>query len=160
MKSNRLVYAAVLSLVLQGVGAAFAIAHRLPYEFGGLGDPNNVATDFIGGGGTALSAPLIPLLIFAGLIRLSLRRDRWGTLAVLAMVPVSALFTVAGSQEPILWRTLQSGIFGLFEIVIVALGVAGLVLAPIMLVLAVMELIERIKTGRGAKSQLAQQNQL
>lgn len=51
----------------------YCIVHKLPYEFGGIGDPNNVAQDFVRGGGTALSAPLVPLLVLAVFII----RERW-----------------------------------------------------------------------------------
>ena len=152
MQTKRLVLVAVLNLILQFIGAAISIAKKLPYEFGGTGDPNNVAQDFLRGGGTALSAPLIPLLVLVVLVILAFRRDGWGILAVGGITLLALLFAVAGSQEPILWRTLRSSPFGVFEAVVVALGVAGILLSLLMLLFGVRELLERVRAWQRTKN--------
>src|SRR5262245_58139777 len=111
MQTSRVVTVTVLNLILQFIGALISIAWKLPYEFGGTGNPDNVMQDFIRGGGTALSAPLIPLLFVVMFLILASRRDAWGTLATGCIVLCSLLFIVAGVQEPILWRTLRSSSF-------------------------------------------------
>jgi hypothetical protein len=71
MRPTRLLVAAGLVLVVTGVGAAVSIAAGLPYEFGGRGDPTAVAADFVSGGGTALSPPLLPMVLLAVFAALS-----------------------------------------------------------------------------------------
>jgi hypothetical protein len=151
MQTKRLVSVAGLNLILQFIGAAISIAKKLPYEFGGAGDPNQVAQDFVRGGGTALSSPLIPLLVLAVFIVLALRRDGWGTLAVGGITLLAVVFTVAGSQEPILWRTLRASPFGVLETIVVALGGVGILLSLLMLVFGVLELRERVRAWQRAK---------
>jgi hypothetical protein len=151
MQTKRLVWVASLNLVLQFIGAATSIAKKLPYEFGGIGDPNTVAQDFVRGGGTALSAPLIPLLVLVALLVLAFRRDGWGMLAVGGITLLAILFTVAGSQEPIVWRTLRSSPFGVFEGIVVALGAVGLLLSLLMLLFGILELLERVRAWRREK---------
>ncbi|MBI1880634.1 MAG: hypothetical protein HYR94_20860 [Chloroflexi bacterium] len=151
MPSKRLILIAVLNLILQSIGAAIAIAQKLPYEFGGTGDPNNVAQDFVRGGGTALSAPLVPLLVLVVFIVLSLRQDWWGTLAVGGITLLAMLFTVAGWREPILLRTLQSSTLGLFEAIIIVLGLVGILDSLLMLLFGCWELVQRIKAQRRLK---------
>ena len=148
MQTKRLVTVAVLNLILQFIGAFISMTRKLPYEFGGAGDPDNVMQDFIRGGGTALSAPLIPLLIVAALVVLAYRRDWWGTLAIGGIVLLSILFVVAGSQEPILWRTLRTSPFGVFEAAVVGLSLAGILLSVLMLLLGVQELLARVRAWK------------
>ena len=109
------------------------------------GDPRNVAGDFVGGGGTALSAPLIPLLILAALLAVAWRQDRWGTWAVGGLTLLAILFAVAGAQEPILWRTLQAAPFGPFSGLVVVLSAGGFILSLLMLVFGILGLIERAR---------------
>ncbi len=148
MQRKRLVTVAVLNLILQFIGAFLSIAKKLPYEFGGTGDPNHVAQDFVHGGGTALSAPLIPLLILAVFLIITFRRDRWGTIAIGGIILLSILFAVAGSQEPILWRTLQSSPFGAFETLVVGLGITGILLSLFMVVFSVQGLLACIGASK------------
>ena len=151
MQIKRLVMVAVLNLILQFIGAFISIAWKLPYEFGGRGDPNNVAQDFLHGGGTALSAPLIPLLILSVFLMLASRRDWWGMLAIGGIVLSSMLFIVAGLQEPILWRTLRSSSFGAIEMIVIALGVAGNLLSLLMLLFGIQELLARVRAWKRVK---------
>lgn len=151
IKTKRLIVVAALNLFLQFIGAAISIARKLPYEFGGTGDPNNVAQDFVRGGGTALSSPLIPLLVLAVFVVLASRQDGWGILAVSGITFFAILFTIAGLQEPILWRTLRSSPLGVFQAVVIALGVAGNLVSLLMLLFGVLELWERVRARQRTK---------
>jgi hypothetical protein len=153
MRTKRLFTTAVMNLILQLIGAFVSIAWKLPYEFGGTGDPDQVMHDFMRGGGTALSAPLIPLLLLIVLVVLADRRDLWGMLAMGGIVLLAILFAVAGSQEPILWRTLRSPSFGGFDVIVLALGLEGLLLSLLMLVFGIQELLAKIWVWRQAKAE-------
>ncbi|HUF05848.1 MAG TPA: hypothetical protein VMP86_00515 [Candidatus Binatia bacterium] len=89
------------TLVATGVG----IARRLPYQFGGTGDPDSVAADaFLHG--TGLSAPLIFVLVIIVLAWVAGRRG-WigiGAAAVVALLGIVGIF--AGLMEPAL-RTMD-----------------------------------------------------
>jgi hypothetical protein len=89
----------VLNLILQFIGALISIAWKLPYEFGGTGDPDNVTQDFLTGGGTALSAPLVPLLIVAVFLILAARRDEWGRLLLAASFCVHCCSSLPESRS-------------------------------------------------------------
>ena len=95
-----------------------------------------------------ISAPLIPLLILAVFLIITFRRDRWGTIAIGGIILSSILFTVAGSQEPILWRTLQSSPFGAFETLVVGLGITGILLSLFMVMFSVQGLLARIGASK------------
>jgi hypothetical protein len=56
---------------------------------------------------------------------------------------LGAVFLVAGSQEPILWRTLRSPKYGLLEVIILAVGGGGMLLALALVVLGARELFSR-----------------
>lgn len=111
---------AVVFFALQAIGTVIAIANKLPHEVGGYGDPNSVGRDFMMGGGTALSGPLIVLVILAILIGLGQRQDRWGTLALVGTIILGTMAAALGAQEPIEARMLQASPFGLFEAMVVA----------------------------------------
>jgi hypothetical protein len=70
---QRLISAAALYLALAAVGAFIAVTQKLPYRFGGEGDPNNVWRDFAQGSGTAMSPPLGVLAVFGVFLLLATR---------------------------------------------------------------------------------------
>jgi hypothetical protein len=107
-----------------------------------------VTQDFLSGGGTALSAPLVPLLIVAVFLVLASRRDGWRILATGGIILCSLLFVVAGVQEPILWRTLRSSSYGAIEIIVIVLGAAGNLLSILMLLFGIQELLARVKARK------------
>ena len=87
------------------VATVVAIAQRLPYQFGGTGDPDSVAADaFLHG--TGVSAPLIFVLVIIVLAWVAGRRG-WigiGAAAVVALLGIVGIF--AGLMEPAL-RTMD-----------------------------------------------------
>jgi len=150
MWSKRLRLVVLLVLGVMGVSTVFAIINKLPYEVGGTGDPNTVAADFITRG-TAISPPLFILLVLLLCAGLTLRRGWVGTVGVVGIILLGILALVAGLQEPIVWRTLQAPVFGVFEIGILVLESLSLLLALAMIVFGVLTLIERNRT-RGPAS--------
>jgi len=150
MWSKRLRLVALFLLGVMVVSTIVAIINKLPYEVGGTGDPNTVAADFITRG-TAISPPLLILLVLLLCAGLTLRRDWIATVGVVGIILIGVLALVAGLQEPIVWRTLQAPAFGLFEIGILVLESLSLLLALAMIVFGVLTLIERNRT-RGPAS--------
>ena len=104
---DRLWRIALLNLALHSLASLVAIALKLPYAVGGVGDPNTVAEDFLVHG-TALSAPLVTLIILVILILGVRRVGVWGMLAHILLILLGVVFTVAGFMEPITLRILQN----------------------------------------------------
>lgn len=145
-------WAALVVVVLNALGATIAIANRLPYEFGsGTGDPDQVASDFLGGGGTALSAPLPAIVTLAVFALIAQRRTRWGTLSAVFVLLLGGAFAFAGSQEPILARTAATGIKEPFDAVVVVLGVSGTLASVALVLLAARDLFSRLRTRGGRR---------
>lgn len=137
---------AIVLFVQQVIGTISAIANRLPFENStGHGDPNTVLKDFMTGGGTALSAPLIVLVILAVLIGLGRLQNRWGTLALIVTIVLGAIMTVFGLQEPLLGRMLQTSPFGMFEAVVVIVQLVGLLALVAIPVLSLLMVIGRAR---------------
>jgi len=82
MSTRPLVTVVVLFLIATAFSTIFAILNKLPYEFGGTGNPETVAVDSISHG-TAISPPLTALVIFAALTALPFRR---GWLGIVGLV--------------------------------------------------------------------------
>jgi len=74
--TKRLVVFAILLLALEVVAIPVAIIFRLAYQFGGRGDPSKVGSDFVFSG-TAISAPVVPILLGLVLLILLVRSSRW-----------------------------------------------------------------------------------
>ena len=77
MRSSKLPLLVSLYLLNAGIGTVVAVARKLPYLFGGPGDPATIAIDFPTKG-TAMSPPLTAMFLLAALTLLVLRKDRWG----------------------------------------------------------------------------------
>jgi hypothetical protein len=90
---------AVAVAACSALGAVVAISSGMDAQFGGAGDPHRVAQEALGRG-TALSAPLLPVLVCLACGALSLARARWwGTLGLVGMALGALLFTVGGLAE-------------------------------------------------------------
>ncbi len=139
--TRRLVFASVSLLLVAVIGTVISIVYRLPYEFGGQGDPDNVLRDFIVGGGTALSPPMPPMILAVVFTILAPSRRWWGTIGVFGLCVFGSQYIIGESQEPIVWRSLRSSDFGPLEAVVATLGVLGILLGALVLMFGVMELI-------------------
>ena len=133
---------AILILVLSVIGAVLAISEGLPAEFGGRGDPDNVAGEFLTRG-TAMSPPLVPMIVLAALLAISLSRAWWGTLALIGMGIVGVLFAVGGLGEP----NNPAG-SDLPQWVHLTIKVLGVGLSVLLVVLVLAEIVLRLKLGR------------
>ena len=121
MSTRPLVTVVVLILIAATFSTIFAILNKLPYEFGGTGNPETVAVDSISHG-TAISPPLTALAIFVALTALSLRRNWLGVVGLVGNLLLAILFIVAGFGEPIIRRILQAPSFNLVGAVTIGLS--------------------------------------
>ena len=131
------VWAAIALLAWSLLATVVAIVEKLPYEFGGRGDPDTVAGDSITSG-TALSAPLTALgvlVLATALAAASNRRMR--TTGRLLFAFLAVVFTIAGLGEDFTPGDYE----GLGRAVLTGFKVVGLALAVAMGVLAVVELV-------------------
>ena len=148
-KRRKLFSWAVVGLfALQGIGTIVAIVKKLPYEVGGVGDPDNIVRDFLFGSGTALSAPFVVLVILALLLLATRRQDRWGTIALGAIALLTAVMTTFSVLEPIVLRTLRSAPFGLFTVAVVVINWGSVLLLITLIVLSILELVQRRRAAQ------------
>jgi hypothetical protein len=116
------------------VGAIVSIAAGWPAQFGGEGDPDAVASEFLTRG-TALAPPLIPLLLFVLCAFGARRDDRLGTIATIGAVLLAVAFVIGSLGEAFAPETpdvpraalLASGVIGaLFSLAVIVTGLARL----------------------------------
>lgn len=123
-----------LFLVLMVLGGIVSIAAGWPAQFGGGGDPNNVAGEALTRG-TAFSPPLVPLLVFAVALAGSLRHGVVGVVATVLLILVSVVFIIGGLGEafaastqdvPRLVLVLSGLVAVLFGLAVIAAAIARL----------------------------------
>ena len=96
--TRRLFSVSVLISIVSVVGLVLAIVFQWPTQFDGSGNPNVTAGELVANG-TVTSLPLFPwiaLIVFALLAR---SRRWWGTLSVVALCLLGALFIFGGLGE-------------------------------------------------------------
>ena len=140
--TRRLVLIAALIFVVSTVGLALAIIFQWPTQFDGSGNPNVTAGEVVTGG-TVTSLPLFPwiaLAVFALLVR---SRRWWGSLAMLVLCFLGALFVLGGLGEAFARSTLYVP-----RAVLVTAGVVCVLLGLSLLLSAIADLIDRARAGR------------
>lgn len=143
MKSARLVLVSLLNLATIVIGLVVSFAYKLPYEFGGHGDPNKMAEDFVAHG-TALAPPLVPIILLIAFTILAPSRKWWGTLSVIGLILLGVLFSIGQLGESFV----PGGLTGFGAVAIGALRLAGILLAVSMVVFGALELVSRIRARR------------
>ena len=92
--TQRLFSVSVLILVVSILSALISIIAGWPAQFGGPGDPNNVAGEFLTRG-TATAAPLFPILVLLVVFILLVPSRRWwGTLAAVGLCLLAVLIFI------------------------------------------------------------------
>lgn len=79
-------------------------------------------------------------------------RALWGTLATISLVLIGGAFAFAGSQEPILLRTLSIGISGTTDVLVLVIAVGGTAASLALVVAALRELLTRLRRSRRSPS--------
>jgi hypothetical protein len=85
-------------LVYSLAGSVVAWILEWPPQFGGVSDPEQSYMSYLVGG-SAIAAPLPPLVGLAVGLLLSRRRDAWRILGLVIVVIVSVLFIIGGIGE-------------------------------------------------------------
>ncbi len=126
---SRLVSISICYLLIAQIGSALAVIENLPAEFGGLLHGKVVLNDFVSGLGTAISPPLIMLVIQVLFMILLLRQDSLKRIGAGGLMVLGALYFVGQAGEPSLWRNLAPGGFHLEQVLVIA---ANLILPALM----------------------------
>lgn len=141
--TQRLFSVAVLIFAVSVVGLILAVIFQWPAQLGGgSGNPNVTAGElFINGTLTSLPlGPWIALVVFALLSR---SRHWWGTLAVLVLCFLGALFVFGGLGEAFAPSTPYVP-----RAVLVAAGVVYILLGLSLLLSGIADLIDRARAAR------------
>ena len=124
---KRLLFVSILYLISAGIGTALAVQDNLPAEFGGFLHGKDVLSDFILGTGTALSPPLIMLIVQILFMVFLTRNGALGRLGAGGLMVLAVLYTFGQLGEPILWRMFGPGGFH----PLLALVIAANILLPV-----------------------------
>jgi len=147
--TRRLVSLSILALVAWILGAVVSIAARWPAQFGGRGDPDAVAAEFVTRG-TALAPPLFPVMIlFVVFLLLAPSRRWWGTLGVVGLC-LLAVLTFVGS----LGEALAPSTPDVPRAVLITSGVVGGLLSALLLLSGVAALSDRRRRARRRPSRV------
>lgn len=139
---QRLFSVAVLICAVSDLGLILAVVFQWPTQFDGSGNPNVTAGGIVTGG-TVTSLPLFPwiaLAVFALLVR---SRRWWGSLAVLVLCFLGALFVLGGLGEAFAPSTPYVP-----RAVLVPAGVVYVLLGLSLLLSGIADLIDRARAGR------------
>jgi hypothetical protein len=146
--AKRLLAVSALAVVIWTSGAALALVFGWPAQFGGPGDPDDVAGDLVIRG-TAASPPLFLMLVLVAFAILVRRPGRWGTLAAVRICLLAVLtFAVSLGQAS------ASPTPDVPGAVLVASGAVGGLLSLALLLSGIAELAARARnrpsrTGHG-----------
>ena len=156
MKSNvALFLASLLYISVASIATIVAVVRNLPQDLFGFATGNSAAQEFITLG-TAISPPLSVLILQLLLTFLMTSRRWWGTVGVAALGLLGILYLVAGAGEPIVGQVFAPDTFDFWLALLVVLSFA---LAASMVILAVMELVRRIRKEPEAEAPVAQQSE-
>jgi hypothetical protein len=119
-------------------GTVVGIFARLPYQFGGTGDPARVSEDFIGKG-TAVSPPLVALAALIVAMAAAARGGVVGRVGSGLLALLAAVFFVATLGE-----VFGAGVFsGVTQAFVIAWNLVGAAIIAAMGVFAVREALGR-----------------
>jgi hypothetical protein len=140
--TQRLFSVAVLIFTVSVVGLILAIIFQWPTQFDGSGNPNATAGEAVTGG-TVTSLPLFPWIALAVFALLARSRRWWGSLAVLVLCFLGALFVLGGLGEAFAPSTPYVP-----RVVLVAAGVVYVLLGLSLLLSGIADLIDRARAVR------------
>lgn len=136
MKSS--VKTALALLALSVVGTVIGVAAHLPYQFGGVGDPARVTEDFVGKG-TAVSPPLVALVLLVAAIVIAAQRGRVGRIGSGLLAVLAAI-----SFVPTLGETFGAGAFsGVTRVFVIMWSLVGTAIIAAVFVFGVREALAR-----------------
>jgi hypothetical protein len=115
-------------LALNVLATVIAVAANLPAQFGGLG--TDAGEEFLIRG-TAISAPLLPVVLMLLVVLLASRRDRWGCVAVALAYATAVMVGIGGVGEMAAEPTVDTS-----GAVLTTSGIAWLIVAAVLIALA------------------------
>ena len=132
-----LIVAVVIVLALNPIAALVAMLADLPAQFGEQTDPGSYLEWLVLG--SAISAPILPIVLLAAGALLARRNDAWGVVGVALIAFAAVLFVVGGLGETF-WRNDDGGVS---DAVLTASTVAWVSIGLTLLVLAARSLLKR-----------------
>lgn len=129
----------LLVLVLNVLAAIVAVWANWPAQFGGVGKD---AGDELLTRGTAISAPLVPVVLMLLVALLAARRDRWSWVGIVLAYATAVTVGIGGVGEMAAEPTPDTS-----RAVLVIAGVAWLVVAAIFVGLATAAVLSRRSGG-------------
>jgi hypothetical protein len=141
--TQRLFSVAVVIFVASVVGLVLALIFQWPAQLGGgSGNPNVTAEELVANG-TVTSLPLYPWIALSVFALLTRSRRWWGTIAVVVLCLLGALFIFGGLGEAFAPSTPYVP-----RAVLVAAGVVYGGLGLALVVSGIADLIDRVRTMR------------
>lgn len=140
--TRRLVSVAALIFVVWVVGTIISIVAGWPAQFGGQGNPDNVAGEFLSRG-TVFSPPLALMVALVAFALLATRRGWSGALGGVGLC-LLAVATLIGSLGEAFAPSTPDVPRG----ALVASGVLGVVLCPALLLTGIADLVDRVRARR------------
>jgi hypothetical protein len=120
------------------VGTVIGVVARLPYQFGGVGDPARVTEDFVARG-TAVSPPLVALAVLVVAILIAARRRLVGRIGSALLTVLAAIFLV-----PTLGEMFGAGAFsGAAQVFVIGWSLIGAAMIAAIGVFGVREALGR-----------------
>ncbi len=141
--TQRVFSVAILLFVASVVGLVLALIFQWPAQLGGgSGNPNITAGELVANG-TVTSLPLFPWIALTVFALLARGRRLWGTLAVVVLCLLGALFVFGGLGEAFAPSTPYVP-----RAVLVAAGVVYGGLGPALVLSGIADLIDRMRAKR------------
>ena len=133
---------AITLLAFSVIGTAIGIAASLPYQFGGIGDPARVSEEFVAKG-TAISPPLVGLIVLALALVLAIQRGLVGRVGSGALALLGA-----ASLIPSFGEVMGAGAFsGPVYVFVVVWDLIGIAIILGMIAFGAREALSRSQTA-------------
>jgi hypothetical protein len=126
-------------LVLNLLATIIAVAVNLPAQFGGVG--TDASEEFLTSG-TAISAPLLPVVLMLLVVLLAPRRDRWSWVGVALAYLTAVMVGMGGIGEMTAEPTAETS-----RAVLTTAGIAWLVVAAVLVALATAAVVRARRTA-------------
>ena len=130
-------------LALNVLATVIAVAANLPAQFGGVG--TDAGEEFLTRG-TAISAPLLPVVLMLLVVLLASRRDRWGWVAVGLAYVTAIVVGIGGVGEMAAEPTADTS-----GAVLAMSGIAWLIVAAVLIALATLVVVRSKELATAAR---------
>ena len=137
--SVRLARFTLVLLVLNVLATIIAVAVNLPAQFGGVG--TDAGAEFLTRG-TAISAPLLPVVLMVLVVLMAPRRDRWSWVGIALAYLTAVMVGIGGIGEMTAEPTEDTS-----RAVLLTGGIAWLAVAAVLFALATAALVRARTTA-------------